>query len=284
MSPNFRFLLLAVVTCLAFQSEAQTTKFKVIAFYTAKNDQAHISFVHQANKWFPKVAKENGFNYDSTNDWTKLNSKFLSQYQVILFLDTRPEDSAQRDAFKKYMDNGGAWIGFHFAGFALTPSDFNQDWDWYHNEFLGAGQFKSNTWRPTSAVLKVEDRNYPVTKNLPETFKTAPNEWYRWEKDLRINPNIKILMSIDPSSFPLGTGPKPDEIWHSGYYPVVWTNKNYKMLYVNMGHNDIDYENKTNKELSYAFSSESQNQFLIDALLWLGDEKKVNTGIRKNKK
>ncbi len=29
-------------------------KFKVIAFYTAKNDKAHISFVHEANRWFAK--------------------------------------------------------------------------------------------------------------------------------------------------------------------------------------------------------------------------------------
>lgn len=65
------------------------------------------------------------------------------------------------------------------------------------------------------------------------------------------NPDIKILLSIDPTSFPLGTGPKQSEIWHSGYYPVVWTNKKYKMLYINMGHNDIDYDNKTNKELSF---------------------------------
>jgi len=271
-------LFFSILSLFTYSAEAQTkkTKFKVIAFYTAKNDQAHISFVHQANKWFPLAAKENNFSYDSTNDWSKLNDKFLSQYQVVLFLDTRPEVPAQRDAFKKYMDNGGGWIGFHFAGFALTPSDFNQDWDWYHNEFIGAGQFKSNTWRPTSAVLKVEDKTHPITKNLPETFKTAPNEWYRWEKDLRENKNIKILLSIDPSSFPLGTGPKQDEIWHSGYYPVVWTNVNYKMLYINMGHNDIDYENKTNKELSYAFSSDSQNKLLINALLWLGNGKKVN--------
>ena len=271
-------LFFSILSLFTYSAEAQTkkTKFKVIAFYTAKNDQAHISFVHQANKWFPLAAKENNFSYDSTNDWSKLNDKFLSQYQVVLFLDTRPEVPAQRDAFKKYMDNGGGWIGFHFAGFALTPSDFNQDWDWYHNEFIGAGQFKSNTWRPTSAVLKVEDKTHPITKNLPETFKTAPNEWYRWEKDLRENKNIKILLSIDPSSFPLGTGPKQDEIWHSGYYPVVWTNINYKMFYINMGHNDIDYENKTNKELSYAFSSDSQNKLLINALLWLGNGKKVN--------
>ncbi|HEY5823859.1 MAG TPA: ThuA domain-containing protein [Cyclobacteriaceae bacterium] len=275
----FAFLLCSILLFLFIPLSAQTkkAKFKVIAFYTAKNDQAHISFVHQANKWFPKAAKQNDFQYDSTNDWSKLNTEFLSRYQVVLFLDTRPEAPEQREAFKKYMDNGGGWIGFHFAAFALTPSDFNQDWDWYHNKFIGAGQFKSNTWRPTAAVLKVEDETHPLTKHLPTTFKTAPNEWYQWERDLRTDKNIKILLSIDPSSFPLGTGPKQDEIWHSGYYPVVWTNINYKMLYVNMGHNDIDYENKTNKELSYSFSSESQNKLLIDALLWLGDGKKVKT-------
>jgi hypothetical protein len=84
------------------------------------------------------------------------------------------------------------------------------------------------------------------------------------------NPDIKILVSIDSSSFPLGTGPKLNEIWHSGYYPIVWTNIRYKMLYFNMGHNDMDYENKTNKQLSSTFSSEIQNKLIIDGLLWLG--------------
>ena len=123
---------------------AQTIKplFKVIAFYTAKNDQAHISFVHEANRFFPKIAAQNNFSYDSTNNWNNLNTEFLSQYQVVLFLDTRPDSLPQREAFQKYMENGGAWIGFHFAGFALTPSDFPQKWDWYHNQFIGAGQYK----------------------------------------------------------------------------------------------------------------------------------------------
>ena len=44
------------------------------------------------------------------------------------------------------------------------------------------------------------------------------------------------------------------------------------MLYVNMGHNDIDYENKTNKQLSSSFSSDDQNKMIIDALLWLGNK------------
>jgi len=272
------FSISILFICIVESGFAQTGRpqFKVIAFYTARNDQAHISFVHEANRWFPKIAAQYNFSYDSTNNWNNLNAEFLSHYQVVLFLDTRPDSLPQREAFRKYMENGGAWIGFHFAGFALNPSDYPQNWDWYHNQFIGAGQYKGNTWRPTSAILRVEDSIHPATKRLPHTFKSSPNEWYSWEKDLRLNPDIKILLSIDSTSFPLGTGPKLYEIWHSGYYPVVWTNKKYKMLYVNMGHNDIDYEHKTNKELSFQFDNEIQNRLIIDALQWLGGVKSHN--------
>jgi uncharacterized protein len=273
MSRSSIQVLAAFILCFfLFKINTQTIprQFKVIGFYTAKNDQAHITFVHEANKWFSKIASSQHFHYDSTSNWDNLNEKFLSQYQVVLFLDTRPEILTHRKAFQKYMENGGGWIGFHFAAFALNDSDFPQNWEWYHNTFLGSGQYASNTWRPTSAVLRVEDQNHPATKNLPPTFETSPNEWYRWEKDLRANPDIKILLSIDSSSFPLGTGPKQHEIWHAGYYPVAWINKNYKMLYVNMGHNDIDYENKTNKQLSFSFDNEIQNRLILDALVWLG--------------
>jgi hypothetical protein len=266
--------ILSFTVLLNLNAQSTAPLFKVIGFFTARSDQAHISYVHEANKWLAKVAAENHFVYDSTNNWSNMNASYLSQYQVVLFLDTRPDSPAHRAAFQEYMEKGGAWIGFHFAAFALTPSAFPQNWDWYHNLFLGSGQYKSNTWRPTSAVLRVEDKKYPFTKNLPVTFKSAPNEWYRWEHDLRKNPDIKILLSIDSTSFPLGTGPKQHEIWHSGYYPVAWTNTKFKMLYMNMGHNDIDYEHKTNKELSLTFDNETQSKFLLDALLWLGKMKK----------
>jgi len=250
-------------------------RFRVIAFHDGENDQAHASFVREADKWFLQMASEYGFTYESTKDWNKLDSGYLVNYSVVIFLDARPDSAFQRAEFQRYMENGGAWMGFHFAAFALTPSAFPQNWDWYHDQFLGSGQYYSNTWRPTSAILRVEDPKHPATKNLPETFTSSPNEWYRWEKDLRKNPDIKILLSIDPASFPLGTGPKQHEIWQSGYYPVVWSNTKYKMIYFNMGHNDIDYENKTNRVLSYTFSNKIQNRLIINGLLWLGNKNQV---------
>ena len=271
LNSHLCFLLFSLYSCPdILVAQTSNTQFNVIAFYTGKHDQAHISFVREANVWFPRMAQQHGFSYTSTTNWDQLNPEVLAKYQVVLFLDTRPETPAQRAAFQKYMERGGAWMGFHYAGFALTPSAVPQNWDWYHNDFLGAGEYLSNTWRPTAAVLRVEAPNHPALADLPQTFKSSPNEWYRWKNNLRTNSDIQVLISIDSASFPLGTGPKPHEIWHSGDYPVVWTNKKYRMLYFNMGHNDIDYENHTNKDLSSTFGNEHEDRLILNGLLWLG--------------
>ena len=269
---------LAVVATLTGCAHATTARrsepaFRVLAFFTGKKDQAHISFLGEAVRWFPAQAAAHGFAFDTTSDWSRLNDAELAHQQVVVFLDTRPEDPAQRAAFQRYMERGGAWMGFHFAGFALGKSAYPADWPWYHDTFLGSGEYASNTWRPTSAVLRVEDPSHPAMRGLPRTFRTNPSEWYRWQKDLRANPDIDILLAVDSTSFPLGTGPKPHEIWHSGYYPVAWTNRKYRMIYFNFGHNDIDYEHKydtTNKTLSYTLGNPVQDRLIIDALMWLG--------------
>jgi hypothetical protein len=247
-------------------AEAPAPKFRACAFYTDGVEEAHLSFVREANRWFSEAAREDAFSYEATADWTRLEPGLLSRCEVVLFLDARPDARAPRAAFREYMEKGGAWMGFHFAGFALTPSDFPQDWSWYHDEFLGAGSYRSNTWRPTSAVLRVEAPGHPALRGLPATFTAAPNEWYRWEKDLRRNPAIQVLLAIDKSSFPLGTGPKPHEIWHEGDYPVVWTNRGYRMAYVNMGHDDLG---EGGHVLSSTFSSAAQNQLIRQLLFWL---------------
>jgi len=262
-----KYLAFALFIVLSIQVHSQTKK-HIVAFFTGREDLAHISFLQEAVPYFHDLAARNNFLFDTTSNWSNLNEAYLERCDLLLFLDTRPDDSLQRLAFRKYMDHGGAWMGFHFAGFALSPSDFPMNWEWYHHIFLGAGAYKGNTWRPTPAILNVEDSSHPVVRGLGKTFKSAPNEWYSWEEDLRKNKDIDILLSIHPSSFPLGTGPKPHEIWHDGFYPVAWTNKNYRMIYFNVGHNDMDYGG-TNKTLSSTFSSPLQNRFIEQSLTWL---------------
>jgi len=260
-------LLAAFVLLLGFPQRmvAQTIpKFKVIAFYSASFDIAHISFANEANVWFAEQAEKYNFQYESTKNWNNLNASFLSNYQVVMFLDDQPTAAAQRSAFQKYMEGGGGFIGFHVCAFNTNAAN----WDWYHNQFLATGAFRTNTWGPTKAIFKVEDNTHPASKDLPAKFTSAVSEWYGWTKDLRTNPNIRILCSIDPSSFPLGTD--PNQSWYSGYFPVVWTNKNYKMLYANFGHNDIDYGNN-NATKSFTFSNPTQNTIIINQLMYLGN-------------
>jgi uncharacterized protein len=271
----FTALGFLVVAGCSHATGARTAEpsFRVLAFFTGKQDQAHISFLGEAVRWFPQQAAAHGFTFDTTSDWSRMNDSALAPYQVVVFLDTRPEDPAQRAAFQRYVERGGGWMGFHFAGFALGKSAYPADWPWYHDTFIGAGEYASNTWRPTSAVLRVEDPSHPAMRGLPHTFRSNPSEWYRWQKDLRTNPDIDILLAIDSTSFPLGTGPKLHEIWHSGYYPVAWANRKYRMIYFNFGHNDIDYEHKydtTNKTLSYTLGNPVQDRLIVNALLWLG--------------
>lgn len=254
----FVFLLLSAV----FHVQAQTPRFKVIAFYHGTFDQAHIAFVKEANQWFPQIAAQYGFSYEATTNWDNLNTSFLSNYQVVLFLDDLPATASQRSAFQTYMQNGGGWMGFHVCAW----TDNAASWSWYHNTFLGSGNFTTNTWGPSSATLRVDDRTHPSTARLPATFTSAVSEWYGWQNDLRNNSNIRVLASIDPVSFPLGN--QAGNIWYSGYYPIMWTNKNYKMIYANFGHNAMNYT--TNTQTSSTFASEIQNRFLIDGLLWLG--------------
>ncbi|MFG2606409.1 ThuA domain-containing protein [Streptomyces sp. NPDC048514] len=260
-------LLLAVLIGLA-EAPAQAAPhpaaapFKVLGLYSGTWDAAHISFEKEANEWFPRQAAANGFTYTASNDWDLLANGGVDAYQVVLFLDDLPQTAAQRTGFERYMRSGGAWLGFHVSAFTTNASG----WSWYHDQFLGSGDFKSNTWGPTSTVLRVEDRTHPATKNLPATFASSVSEWYSWSHDLRQNPDIKILASIDPSSFPVGTD--PDQTWYSGYYPILWTNTKYRMLYANFGHNAMDYA--TDTPLSSTFASETQNRFVLDGLKWLG--------------
>src|SRR6185436_16073890 len=91
-----------ISACSALNANNSNPKFRVIAFFTAKQDQAHISFVNEARSWFPEMAAKYNFGYEATSNWQNLNSDFLAKYQVVVFLDTRPEDPVQRAAFEAY--------------------------------------------------------------------------------------------------------------------------------------------------------------------------------------
>ena len=263
LAATIALLTVAAVGVAVRADAAAAATFKVLAFYSGTWDAAHIDFDKEAKEWFPQAGAQYGFSWEATTDWSRLSASGLAGYQVIMFLDDVPPVE-RRAAFQQYIQNGGGFLGFHVSAFTTSAGD----WSWYYNTFLGSGNFVSNTWGPTAETLKIEDRNHPSTAGLPATIQSAVSEWYSWSNDLRQNSNIDILASMDASTFPVGTD--PNQQWTSGYYPIMWTNKNYKMLYANFGHNGMNYD--TNTRTSSTFASAQQNQWLINGLLWLGGQ------------
>jgi type 1 glutamine amidotransferase len=246
-------LLTMLFVCTAICSYAQESKpkFHVLAFYSETVEHDHVDFAHQAIEFFSKAAQRDHFEFATTTNWDDLNTAHLANYQLVVWLDDFPHTTQQRTAFEQYMEHGGGWLGFHIAAY----NDASTRWPWFVR-FLGGGVFHGNNWPPLPAMLTVDDRQHPMTHNLPQSFLAPANEWYIWQPSPRGNKEVKVLVTLSPSNYPIGM----KDVLRGGDVPVVWTNTRYRMLYINMGHG-----NKI-------FTSDIQNRLMEDGLLWVGTE------------
>src|SRR5882762_5478619 len=194
--------VMAVVLALIFTggfARAAEPAFKVLAFYSTDVEPDHVKTAKDALAFYSELAAKHNFVLDTTTDWSKLNEKDLKPCRLILWLNNFPQTPEQRAAFEKYMEHGGGWIGFHVAGY----NDKTTNWPWFV-DFLGGALFYSNNWPPLPAKLVVDNRTSPVTKDLPATFMSPANEWYLWKPSPRLNKNVQVLVTLDPSNYPIG--------------------------------------------------------------------------------
>jgi uncharacterized protein len=247
-----RLVLTALMYLAVLTAQAQTPRFRTLAFYSETVEQDHVDFAHQAIKFYSDIAQRDGFEFVATKDWSSLNAQNLADYQVVLWLNDQPHTPEQRAAFEQYMTHGGGWLGFHVAAY----NDRDTKWPWFV-DFLGGGVFYGNNWPPLPATVSVDDTNHAATRHLPKTFLSPANEWYLWKPSPRLNKDVRVLLTLPPSNFPLGL---KDTI-EGGDVPVVWTNTRFRMIYMNMGHGDR------------IFTSDTQNHLFEDAMIWLGTQK-----------
>jgi len=231
---------------------ANQPDFKVLAFYSTDVEPDHVKTAKDALAFYQGLAAKNNFTLDTTTDWSKLDENDLRPYGLILWLNNFPQTPEQRAAFEKYMEHGGGWIGYHVAGY----NDKDTHWPWFV-DFLGGAVFYTNNWPVKPAKLRVDDRHHPVTAGLPASYDSPANEWYLWKPSPRLDPRVHVLVTLDPSNYPIGV----KDVITEGDLPVVWANTKYRMLYINMGHGPAVYEDAT------------QNELFANAILWLGRKK-----------
>lgn len=227
---------------------AKAPRFKALVYYTQHAEEAHVQFAEQATTFFKKLNYGDGFVLDITTDFSKYPYEKLKEYNVIIMLNTSPNTKAERDAFEQYMEDGGGWVGFHAAAY----NDKNTHWPWFV-KFLGGGVFYCNNWPPQPVLVEVDNEEHPVTKNLPASFVAPASEWYQWTPSPRQNKDVEVLLSLSPKNYPLGI----KDVVNFGDFPIVWSNKNYRMIYLNMGHGDEEFIDGT------------QNLLLVNAFRWV---------------
>jgi uncharacterized protein len=246
-----RRLLVFLLMAISFASSstfAQQPRFRVLAFYSEKTEPDHVQFAQQAVKFLRGRAATEHFTFESTTNWQDLSDERLKNCQLVIWLNESPAKAEQRSAFERYMQRGGAWLGFHAAAY----NDKDTNWPWFV-DFLGGAVFDTNSWPPLPARLVIDDRSHPVTAGISD-FDSPANEWYVWEPSPRLNKDVRVLVTLDPSNYPIGF----KDVLTSGDLPVVWTNTKYRMQYMNMGHGDK------------IFTSAVQNQLIDNAVNWLG--------------
>jgi len=249
MNKHVLVMLGLAVLSLATASVGEPPRFKVLAFYSLHVEPDHVLFAESALKFFAECAAKDGFTFDATTDWTNLNDEYLKPYQLVVWLNDSHGDAKQRRAFQRYMENGGSWLGFHAAGY----NDQDTNWPWFV-DFMGGAVFHINSWPPLPAKLIIDDGNHPIAAGIPHTYDSPNNEWYVWKPSPRLNKDVRVLATLDPSNYPLGL----KDVITSGDLPVAWTNTKFKMIYMNMGHGDK------------IFTSPIQNRFIENAINWLG--------------
>jgi len=258
-----RYLLIVLLVVSIFpapagvsvQSPAPVPAFHVLAFYTDKGEPDHIDFARQAIHFYDELSSRANFIFAATTNWGDLNEQNLRDVQLVIWLNDFPHTPEQRAQFEKYMKGPGAWLGFHVAAY----NDTDTHWPWFV-DFLGGAVFYGNNWPPLPAKLNVDDPAATPTHRLPATFLSPANEWYIWRPSPRANKDVKVLVTLDPSNYPIGL----KDVIKSGDLPVVWTNTRYRMLYINMGHGDK------------IFDSAEQNKLFEDAVLSLAAPKTNN--------
>lgn len=227
---------------------AKVPRFKALIYYSDTAEEAHVQFAEQAIDFFHRLSYGEGYTYEVTTSLSKYLDN-LSTFDIIIDINAMPTDDMERKAFEKYMEDGGGWMGFHAAAY----NDINTHWPWF-NDFLGAGTFSCNTWPPQPALMDVTGvETHPVTRNLPASFVAPSCEWYQWNESPETRDNVEVLVSLSPKNYPIGI----KDVVSFGKFPIVWSNKDYHMIYLNIGHGDVEFTDAT------------QNLLLVNAFRWI---------------
>lgn len=169
-----------------------------------------------------KMAREKGFEVSFTEDAAQFNTNNLKNFSTVVFLNTTGDvlDNEQQDAFERYIQAGGGYVGIHAA------TDTEYDWPWYGQ--LAGAYFLDHPADPNvqEGTMIVEKKDHWATRGMPDEFQKI-DEFYSFKN---ISPDINVVLTIDESTYQGGK--------NGDYHPMSWYHEfnGGRAFYTAMGH------------------------------------------------
>ncbi|RKP53075.1 carbohydrate-binding protein [Cohnella endophytica] len=177
-----------------------------------------------------KLAADNYFEVDATEDATKFTTPNLAQYAAVIFLNTTGEilNEEQQAAFKTYIEEEHGYVGIHSASDTMHTSE------WYMS--LVGGMFTDHP-EFAQGTVKVADKVHASTVNLPSVWPRA-EEWYNFLANPR--GKVHVLATVDEKTYKGGK--------MGNDHPISWCQKfdGGRSWYTGLGHAKESYTTDSN--------------------------------------
>ena len=230
--------LLVLLTLLAGASAPARAQLRVLV-YTRNYTPDGKGYVHEniaaSVAAIRRMGAERGFSVDVSDDPTDFTDGNLKQYAALVFSNSNNEAFAtddQREAFKRYIQSGGGFVGIHSA------SGSQRDWPYYWS-VLGGKFVEHPKLQPF--VVHVVDSAHVIAKDTPVEFQWSDEPYFTDH----VNPDIHPVLVIDRTLLQGTSTMKSDVASYRNPLPLAWwhTFDGGREYYIALGHKKEDYEN-----------------------------------------
>ena len=208
-------------------------QFKALLF--TKTAGWHHESIHEGVTAIRELSQKHNFEVQWHEDASRINDNFLKQFQVIIFLNTTGDilNEQQQQAFENFIRSGKGFVGIHSA------SDTEYGWPWYKK--LVGRMFKIHPI-PQTAMLEVENGNFPGMEFLPERFLWT-DEWYEFQPEV-YSEDLNILLSLDETTYDVEAEWGENIGKGMGEHPIAWYQDfdGGRSFYTGLGHIPAAYK------------------------------------------
>lgn len=233
-------------------------QFDVLVYAAA--DHWHSAVIPSAIQSLQKQAKKYKFGLDWTQESVPFDNEDFFKYEVVLFLNSTGNGltDTQKENFKKYIHQGGGFVGVHAA------SATEDKWPWFDrligNVFIGHPEVQFG-------ILDVVDNSFPATMHLPDKWLWS-DEWYLFRPEA-FTDDMNILLTVDEKSYDPGKDWGRGEMKGMGdFHPIAWYQEfeGGRSFYTALGH------------MSGLYNDENFLLHLVGGIYWAATGKGVAGG------